>query len=178
MEKFWKLFFVSTLCIIGFSLYWVSNFSTSTLQPYRQGLNDESNKIRFTANVYALDMMQKDSKLLYRGYGLDLKNVMGVADEDYAKHPRVNDVRLVQPHHSIINVLLRLGIIPGIFYFIIVASVLDFLYNKQTVEFIFPYLLNTMFMHSLLDGFVFAIWLIIVYMVWLEKKVKSNESRE
>lgn len=178
MDKFWRLFFVMLLCIIGFSFCWVSSVSTSTLQPYRQGLNDESNKMRFTANVYALDMVKKDRNLLYRGYGSDLKTVMGVADEDYGMHSRVNDVRLVQPHHSIINVLLRLGIIPGIFYFIIVASVLDFLYNKQTVEFIFPYLLNTMFMHSLLDGFVFAIWLIIVYMVWLEKKVKSDESRE
>ena len=178
MDKFWRIFLVMTLCIIGFSFYWVSSVSTSTLQPYRQGLNDESNKMRFTANVYALDMLQKDGKLLYRGYGFDLKNIMGVADKDYATHPRINDVRLVQPHHSIINVVLRLGIIPGILYFIIVASILDFLYNKQTIEFIFPYLLNTMFMHSLLEGFVFAIWLIVVYMVWLEQKVKSNESRK
>jgi len=175
LDKFWKIFIIITACIMGLSFYWIADISVGPLQPYRQGLNDESNKMRFTANAYACELIKKDYKLIYRGYGYDLKNVMGLQDKNYSNHPRVNGVRLVQPHNSIINVMLRLGVISGVLYFIIVASILDYLYDKRTLEYIFPYLLNSMFMHSLLDGFIFAIWIFIIFLVWIEKKSAYNE---
>ena len=178
LDKFLKIFSLMTLCIIGFSYYWVSNVSVNNLQAYRQGLNDGSNKMRFTANIYAIDMVKKDNDLFYRGYGFDIRKVMGVDEEDYSKHTRINGVRLVQPHNSIINVLIRLGIVPGILYFIILASTIDLLYKKWTIEFIFPYLLNSMFMHSLLDGFMLGIWIIIICLVYIEGNNKQNESRK
>ena len=73
--------------------------------------------------------------------------------------------RLVQPHNSILNLFLRIGIIPAVIYFLILSYILDKLSTVNNCEYIFPYLINTIFMHSLLSGVWLGLWILILFFV-------------
>lgn len=161
----WKLMFTLFVVVMLLSVYWVNSISINELAEYREGLNDGSNKMRFSANIYAMKLIEEDGNLWFRGYGNDLKDILGIEEEKpLNEHTRYNDVRLVQPHNSFLNIFLRIGIIPGIIYLGIISLIINKYFNKNTIEFIIPYFINASFMHSFFSGPWFILWLLILYL--------------
>ena len=73
-------------------------------------------------------------------------------------------VRLEQPHNSILNFVLRAGIIPGFLYFNLLAALLEKINRKDNCPYLYPYMLNGMIMHSLFEGVWLIFWLVILLM--------------
>ncbi|MDY3973341.1 O-antigen ligase family protein [uncultured Veillonella sp.] len=173
--KIWRLMLVLFIFIMGLSIYWIGNISTDNLSNYREGLNDGSNKMRFSANVYSMDLIKENDNLWLSGYGSLLKQVYGIEeDKPEANHARYNGVRLVQPHNSFLNLFIKMGIIPGVIYLFVVSIIIDKLVSRNTIEFIIPYFINASFMHSFFNGPWFVLWLLILYFC---KYVKRDKLR-
>ncbi|WP_281696765.1 hypothetical protein [Acidaminococcus massiliensis] len=155
-------FCVLFLGVVILSIFWINYVSVNPLAHYKEGLNDGSNKMRFVANVYALNKMKDDPRFIYKGLGDHIKETLGVASEDYSQHTKVMGVRLVQPHNCFINMMLKIGIIESIIYFCLLAYLLDKIRSCNNIEYYFPYIINACFMHSLLDGPFLVIWTFIL----------------
>lgn len=166
LNRFWKIFVMIFVFICIISGFWISYIDVNPLSQYREGFNDSSNKMRFAANIYALDRINNDASLLFIGYGDDLKKELGISDDvNIKQHTKYMNERLVQPHNSILNLFLRIGIIPAVIYFLILSYILDKLSTVNNCEYIFPYLINTIFMHSLLSGVWLGLWILILFFV-------------
>lgn len=155
-------FCVLFLGVVVLSIFWINYVSVNPLAHYKEGLNDGSNKMRFVANVYALNKMKDDTRFIYKGLGDHIKETLGVASEDYSQHTRVMGARLVQPHNCFINMMLKIGIIESIIYFCLLAYLIDKIRSCNNIEYYFPYIINACFMHSLLDGPFLVIWTFIL----------------
>ncbi|MCS4465278.1 hypothetical protein JTT01_20070 [Clostridium botulinum] len=134
---------------VSISYIWVYKVAIDGVKEYQQGLNDTSNKMRFVANIYAIDLLKNNKeKLIFYGYDNDFKDIFGIYDYEIDLHRRFMGVRLVQPHNSILNINIRSGIIFSLLYFYILSTIIDKLYTKDNLEYILPYLFSTLFYMS------------------------------
>lgn len=172
-NKTWKLLFILFIGTACFSFYWINCVSIGTVSGYRESLNDGSNKLRFSANVYALNRLADEPGLLIYGYGYDLKNIIGIEEEKpYAKHTRFNGVRVVQPHNSTLNLMIKIGILPAICYLLVVSALIDNLRTKQSYSTILAYLFNSCFVHSLFSSLWFVYF---IFVLFLENKTSGTK---
>lgn len=127
---------------------------------YKESLVDESNFMRSMANVEAVSEITQN-KLYFAGYGDEssLKEQMGI-DED--RPLLIDGVRLVQPHNCVINVALRSGVVFAFVYFILVSCLLANFFTEANIAYMLPYLVNCMFMHSLLSFDWLFIWVFVL----------------
>ncbi|HDK7167326.1 hypothetical protein A0J52_11700 [Clostridium sporogenes] len=183
LNKVYRLFVLMLILIISISYIWIFKVTAIYgVKEYQQGLNDSSNKMRFVANIYAMDIL-KDNKeqLMYYGYDNDFKDVFGIYDYEVDYHRRFMDVRLVQPHNSMINVIVRTGIIFSLLYFYILSRIIDKLYTKDNLEYILPYLFSTLFLHELLNRKFLILWLVVLCLpikkIINNKRYKINSQR-
>ncbi len=59
---------------VSISYIWVYKVAIDGVKEYQQGLNDTSNKMRFVANIYAIDLIKNNKEeLIFYGYDNDLK---------------------------------------------------------------------------------------------------------
>ncbi|PPK46363.1 hypothetical protein [Clostridium algidicarnis] len=174
LNKIFKIFIIMIVFIYFFSILWVYNISTSNLKPYKQGINDTSNRIRFLANVRVFDLIKENKSLIMYGYDNDLKKVLGINSEDTAEHQHFNDMRLVQTHNTILSIIIKTGILFSVLYLLIVSKIIDKYYVKENIEYIFPYLINSMYMHSLLNTSFLVFWVLILHIP--QKGVKQQKS--
>jgi len=152
------------LFTMGLSFYWINNIATAPLDAYREGFNDASNKMRFGANLYGLHKITEKEGILFIGYGDTLKEEWGIEEETpYSEHTRYLGVRLVQPHNCVLNLVLRLGLLPGILYLIFLGRLLDHLRCNRNLEYYLPLLINGCFMHSLFSGPFLVFWAFLLY---------------
>ena len=90
-------------------------------------MNDTSNAIRFNSNLYAIEQISKDPLLIFRGYDIDIRRVMNIGnpfgDKDtLLASASLHGYRVVQPHHAVINLLLKHGVLYTIFYFAVFSK--------------------------------------------------------
>lgn len=156
-----KLFLISFLITILFSYFWVFNVSMNNLADYRESLNDGSNRMRFVSNIFFYDTALSNEITIY-GYGQDIKDVLGLNEEDYSLNTQYLGVRLVQPHNSINNILLKMGIIPGILYLYFVSKLINKQLCIHNIEYIIPYFINAMIMHSCLNSILLELWYLLL----------------
>lgn len=159
---FFIIFLLLFIAIAVFSFYWVYNVSVSGLVDYKAGLNDGSNRMRFVANIKAFQMLAEPSKTLLWGYSDHLLEALGVTSENYAYHTHFLGVRLVQPHNSLINPLVTMGIVPGVIYWYILADLLNKFNTKENLPYIFPFVVNAMIMHSMFELQWLVFWIFIL----------------
>ncbi|MCS4520484.1 hypothetical protein JTT02_16640 [Clostridium botulinum] len=77
MNKVYKLFALMLIIIISISYIWVSRVTIYGVKEYQQSLNDTSNKMRFVANIYAIDLIKNNKKeLMFYGYDNDFKDIL------------------------------------------------------------------------------------------------------
>lgn len=162
LKKAFRQFSILFLGIICLSFFWIQFVSVNPLSDYRQGINDGSNKMRFAANIYAVQQIEQRPQSLYYGLGDNIKTVFGIDSEDFSEHTQFMGVRLVQPHNSFLNMMLKIGVIEAVIYFLFLAYILDRIKSKQNIEYYLPYVINACFMHSLLDGPYLVIWTFIL----------------
>lgn len=150
------LFALMFFSIVTFSWWWstaVVGGDTVSASLASRGLNDTSNAIRFNSNLYAIEQISKDPLLIFRGYDIDIRRVMNIGnpfgDKDtLLASASLHGYRVVQPHHAVINLLLKHGVLYTIFYFAVFSIVIAPYARKETAGVWVPFFLVGMVMHS------------------------------
>lgn len=147
---------------MSLSYIWIYFVSSSGYSNYKTSLNDYSNRMRAVANIYGLKLLKENHWFVIGGVGDELTSVIGVQDPDFDNHPKFMETRLVQPHNSILNLMLKMGIVPCLMYLFLLSVLLKSVVTYDNYEYFVPYLLNTCFMHSLLDGAFLILWIFLL----------------
>lgn len=171
--RLFSFFLILFIAVLIFSYYWVFIVSSGGVEAYRTSLNDGSNRIRFVSNINSYMLLTKPKQTLIWGYGSDILQFLGVDSDNYLEHTKLLGVRIVQPHNSPLNILLRMGIIPGVIYMYILSKMLDQLNTDENMEYIFPYIINSMFMHSLFSLKWLTFWILILLIPEVASKNKK-----
>lgn len=162
-NKMYKIHFISTVSVAILSFYWIISVVVGGVNEYRDGLNDGSNKIRFIANIYAINDLYETPKLLLIGYDSELKKQWGIIDDvQDSTTAKVEGTRLVQPHNGVINLFVTLGVLPAVLYLYMFSSVLDKVKINNNIELILPYVVNAAFLHMYSIYWV-LLWLFIIF---------------
>ena len=159
-----SLFFLTAILIIPFSYFWVNVVSGSGYSLYQASIVDSSNQIRMNSNIYAFELMASDPSFLYSGYGDSTLSKLGIAVDSstYADSTQYGGLRIVQPHNSVLNEILRNGVLITLLYYMLLSYVLRRTFTFENMEFIAPILFISMFMHSLfIQGFL-LMWVLLL----------------
>ncbi|WP_026510595.1 hypothetical protein [Butyrivibrio sp. LC3010] len=144
------------------SIYWVNVVAKNGYSGYHLSFNDNSNYVRATSILYGAKIFNHNfPKIIFGGFGLRLKEYMGI-NTKIGFFTRFMGDRLVQAHSSVINMCLCMGVIQTTLYFLLLSKVLHKYDIYENLEYIYPFLLNAMFMHSLLNLRWAILWIIII----------------
>ncbi len=173
--------FLGVVVLLGasiiFSYIWVYYVSNTGYVDHREGLNDVSNRMRFVSLVHAIEMIREDPQLFFWGCGSDLFDALGVYSDGTL--PVYMGVRVVQPHNSLISLLLKLGVVPALLYFFLLCGLMALHFKKENLEYIIPYVINAMIMHSFFERGWLIFWIYILIMTekrsgWMKTKKKKR----
>lgn len=142
-------FALMLVIIFAFSLWWTTSMVGSETVSYQSGLNDASNAMRFSSNWFGLEAFRADNSLWYRGYDSAIFDVLGIDQENVLESLSINGYRVVQPHHLVLNLLLKEGAIFTFLYFAVLSWILAGHIRWSNAEIWIPFALMNMFMHSL-----------------------------
>lgn len=174
MEKhnitYFKIMIFLFAFIMLFSVLWVYVISSNGVLDYHESWNDNSNRIRFVSNLRSFIFLFEDlSKSLFNGYGYEYVSKLGV-DVTYSQLPTFLGTTVLQAHNSYLNFMAKAGIIPSIVYFFLLGTTFNKVSLKENLFYIVPYLINAMFMHSLLNG----TWLILLVSILIIPQKKGR----
>jgi len=149
------MFFLASILSVFLSIAWIANDNESV--EGRGGLTnirDASNKMRFMSNILGVADLTQNKNVFLWGYGDDLLEEWGIDgdSDDTTQDPRIEDVRIVQPHNSYINLFLRSGIPFGLFTLLIVAYLMQKVITFNNIEIFVSSFFNTLFLHGILSG--------------------------
>lgn len=163
-RKTFLIIIFATVITILFSFVWTFTISFGGVASYHQGLNDDSNAVRFRANVYAVQQVFGSPNFIFFGYDDDIRSALG--DIDNVNHYRTfMGYRLVQSHNSILNMFMKNGIIFAIIYILLLSRVLKKYFDKEHIEYWLPYLFGSMLVHGM-----FITSYLVAFMVALDAK--------
>ena len=174
MEKhnitYFKLMIALFVFIMLFSVLWVYVISANGNWGYHESLNDSSNRIRFVSNLRSFLFLFEDlTKSLFNGYGYEYVSKLGV-DVTYSQLPTFLGTTVLQAHNSYLNLMVKIGIIPSIVYFYLLGMTFNKFSLKDNMFYVVPFLINGMFMHSLLNG----TWLILLLSILIIPQKKGR----
>lgn len=173
MNKFFPFLFVITIVLTVFSYIWVYDISASGYMAHKESLNDTSNRTRFVANVKAVDLLKEGNAIIW-GYGDSFKEALGISDyTSGGKFAVYLGMPLVQPHNSVLNPVMKMGVLGAVIYFMLLSDLLNTYFNKENYEYIIPYTINSMLLHSLLETQWLLLWVMIVILPCKNCKDKS-----
>lgn len=146
VDKSGRYFIISVIAIFVISFVWCGFAVKYGVSRYHGGLMDTSNYIRMNSNLYVLGQLRSDPSLLLFGYDTDIYDVMklGVG----AGYEYFNGLRVVQAHHSVLDVFQRCGLLFTIVYFMFIALLIDESKVKERNEILLPIFAIGMIMHS------------------------------
>lgn len=172
------LFVLMLLAIAAFSFWWSNSVVGSGTASYQAGMNDSSNAVRFNSDWYAIQHLFENPSLFLFGYDNDIISAMHIIQSSELNGTETaltgtfyNGFRIVQPHHAILNMLLKEGVLFTIGYYSVLAYIFFRYFNRHNAAYWVPYLFGCMFMHSLLAGY-YLIFLLVVL-----ARVSTAESR-
>lgn len=161
-KSFAAIITIMLIGIICVSQFWVSSVMTSSpANDYHSSLNDTSNAIRFSSDVYALNTILRDPLIVVRGYDSEIREQLG-ATTGTNKDTMYNGFRVVQPHHSVLNMILRDGVLFTLFYFALLAVLFSRVLNGDNMDRWVPYFGIAMVMHSLFNTYFLLLFLFVV----------------
>ena len=135
-----------TFLVIGLSYYMSYCIPISSITRYRESFNDNSNARRVRANVYAVNELLSNRKLIFLGYDSTIKEEINQDYFVFLGFP------IIQPHNFLLNLLLRFGLIMTLVYLFILCKILQRFWKKgNNIIYILTYIFMNMFMHSLLS---------------------------
>lgn len=163
------LFVLMFLAIAVFSFWWSSFVVGSGTAAYQAGMNDSSNAVRFNSDWYAIQHLCENPSLFLYGYDNDIIGAMNIIQSSELNGTETaltgtfyNGFRIVQPHHVILNMLLKEGVLFTIGYYSVLAHIFSRFFSKHNVAYWMPYLLGCMFMHSLLASYYLIFFLVVL----------------
>lgn len=174
MEKhnitYFKLMITLFVFIMVFSVLWVYVVSANGNWGYHESWNDSSNRIRFVSNLRSFLFLFEDlTKSLFNGYGYEYVSKLGV-DVTYSQLPTFLGTTVLQAHNSYLNFMVKVGIVPSIVYFYLLGMTINKFFLKDNMFYAVPFLINAMFMHSLLNG----TWLILLLSILIIPQKKGR----
>ena len=155
-----KIFVIMFIITAILSYIWVYGISAGGYEAYHTSLNDTSNRMRFVANIKVFDLMLDPQEIWFWGYGDADGIIRGLGIDRGATYL---GIRLVQSHNVILNLFLRIGILPTIIYYWIECKILNRYWNKDNYAFLIPYMINAIVMHSLFGG-KWLLFLLVILM--------------
>ncbi len=142
------LFIIACLTLfVAFSFFWTYVISNDNVSSYHEGINDNSNAVRFRANVYVIKLVLANPIFLICGYDNDIQYILG--DIDANEFTYFENYRLVQSHNSILNMLLKNGVLFTLVYFTTRLIVFKKRINKPNLAYFIPIFVISMILHSL-----------------------------
>lgn len=173
LKKFnvFGIFIILFIAVAILSYVWVYVISANSFTAHKESLNDNSNRVRFLANLKSYEVLNDKNMLLY-GSGDDIYEFLGITFGNEITLLKYGGMRLVQAHNSLINPLIRMGIIPGTIYLYVLSKLLDKFWTDDNLEYLFPYILNAMFMHSLFNLQWLILWVLILMLPKNKTKVR------
>lgn len=167
-------FIVTSLIIVIFSYLWINHYSLSSISEYKSSLNDGANRMRFAGNIYAWENILKDNNILFSGYGEDLKEYMGIANDE---NVRFLGVRLIAPENSSISSILYMGWIPGLVFLWFIGKYVQKYMDYENLPYIIPVLVNSLLVPTL-RGCCLVIWLFLIAVPYRKEIVARNKLRK
>lgn len=165
---------IAVTVYIVFCYYWVNSIAVTNVLQHGAGLNDTSNFSRFASTVYVFEEIIGKYNLLFFGFGSDLKTVMGL---DGAVKKLYMGYTLVQSHNSIINLMLRLGYIPGIMYLSVIIGLIKKNAKFENAEYIFSYIVYSFIIVMIAKQGLDAFWIYIMMIPEISKKSFGGKIR-
>lgn len=138
---------LTQILFIGVSYYITYFIPLTNVTQNRESMLDKSNAMRVRSNVFAVEQIKSDYRLLYRGYDSKIKVVLGIEDIENSKI--FLGLRLVQPHSLLLNLVLRYGLVFSIFYLIFISILIKKYTNISNLAFVIVYILMNMILPSL-----------------------------
>ena len=158
----------ATIATIIFSFIWTFVVSVNDVSSYHDGLNDDSNAVRFRANVYAVQKVFGSTDFIFFGYDDDIRSALGDIDS-ISNYQTFMGYRLVQSHNSILNMFMKNGIIFAIIYVLLLCRLLKKYYDGEHIEYWLPYTFGAMIVHGM-----FITSYLIAFMVGLDAKHEAG----
>lgn len=170
------IFTIMLVVITVFSFWWSDSVVGSSTTAYKEGFNDSSNAIRFNSDKYALEYLFAHPELFGYGYDSEIIEAMGIIDASELNGTETaltgtfyNGYRIVQPHHVILNMLLKEGVLFTAAYYIALSYIFSRHLRRSNAAIWVPYFFGCMFMHSLLVNYYLVFLLLVL--------VRSNSMR-
>lgn len=150
VQKSYRYFILSVIAIFIISFVWCAYAVAHGVSSYHGGLMDSSNFIRMNSNLYVLGQLHQDPLLLLFGYDTDIYEIMklGVG----AGFQYFNGLRVVQAHHSVLDVFQRCGLLFTIVYFMFIGKLIDDSKVAYKNDILLPIFAISMIMHSYLQN--------------------------
>lgn len=147
----------ATILTIAFSFFWTFSVSLGGVSDYHNSLNDDSNAVRFRANVYTVGQVFGSTDFILFGYDDDIRTALGDID-NHTNYQTFLGYRLVQSHNSILNMFMKNGIIFTLIYIFLLSGLLKKYYDWEHIEYWLPYLSGAMLVHGMfITGYLFAL---------------------
>lgn len=147
----------ATILTVAFSFYWTFSVSLGGVSGYHDSLNDDSNAVRFRANVYTVGQVFGSKDFILFGYDDDIRTALGDIDS-HSNYQTFMGYRLVQSHNSILNMFMKNGIIFTLIYIFLLSGLLKKYYDWNHIEYWLPYLLGAMIVHSMfITGYLLSL---------------------
>ncbi len=149
IKNYQACFYIINLIFFLIVFYIIYNFDEGESM-----LIDYSNYMRYLSDAFALDTLF-NWKYLFSGLGYDI--------EDYiAYNWNFRSYATIQPHNSLLNMFMTLGILPGVFYYYVVFKTAS-LSPQNNLPYIITFIFYSLGMHSLLSSSFLLFWLFILY---------------
>ena len=144
------LFFVfSAIGIIIISYAWVAISAIVGIGSYHTSICDTSNNIRVISNIYAWHQFKSTPELIFYGYDRDIYDAMKLGVGSGFLY--FMGARVVQAHHSILDLYQRCGLIFTIVYFSYIAKFIKRSTITDKNRVLLPIFIISMVMHSYLQ---------------------------
>lgn len=147
--KIFLIFIIGTLATIGLSYYITYKIPKYKITNYRESIIDISNAIRFRSNVFAIEHIKNNKKILLIGYDNNLLKILGISND--INTTRYLGYAIVQPHNYMINSFLKLGVVFTLIYTYCISVLISKHWTNENIPIIISYIIINMFMHSLLS---------------------------
>ncbi|PIE77559.1 MAG: hypothetical protein CSA15_12350 [Candidatus Delongbacteria bacterium] len=152
------LVIIISISFIGMGSVSISSSASSTER--LTSVNDTSNLLRFTTNLFYLKEVFTKISVFFWGLGDNY--------ETFA----ANSVVTIVPHNSIISILSRTGVIFSLIYFTLLSKTINRFFNYYNLPYILSYTVFGMFLHQTLEFHNVVIFILILSILPNESKTK------
>ncbi len=156
-----KFFILSAVGIILFSYGWVALTAIIGIGDYHTNIFDTSNNIRVVSNIYVWQQFKGTPELIFYGYDRDIYDVMQLGVGSGFLY--YMGTRIVQAHHSILNLYQRCGLIFTTVYFGYIAKFIKKSVITDKNRVLLPVFVISMTMHSYLQTECLLMLALVLY---------------